>query len=74
MLDVIAIHLDGTNSCLDFCGTTPMDQVFRHCDPNLCHLKATAVKGVEHLTMVIVLDEDHTDYSDAFGNIFKEDS
>ena len=30
-----------------------------------------AVKEVEHLTMVLVLDEDHTHYSDAFGNIFE---
>ena len=29
------------------------------------------VKEVAHLTMVLVLDEDHTHYSDAFGNIFK---
>ena len=29
------------------------------------------MKEVEHLTMVLVLDEDHTHYSDAFGNIFE---
>ena len=29
------------------------------------------VKEVPHLTMVLVLDEDHTHYIDAFGNIFK---
>ena len=29
------------------------------------------VKEVEHLTMVLVLDEDHMHYSDAFGNIFE---
>ena len=29
------------------------------------------VKEVAHLTMVLVLDEDHTHYSDAFGNIFE---
>ena len=29
------------------------------------------VKEVEHLTMVLVLDEDHTHYSEAFGNIFE---
>ena len=29
------------------------------------------VKEVEHLTMVLVLDEDHTHYSDTFGNIFE---
>ena len=74
MLDVIAIHLDGMNRCLDFCSTTPVDQGFRHCDLNLHCLKATAVKEVKHLTMVIVLDEDHTHYSNAFGNIFKEDT
>ena len=31
-------------------------------------------KEVEHLMMVIMLDEDHTHYSDAFGNIFEEDT
>ena len=49
----------------------PVDQEFRHRDPNLRHLKAIAVKEVEHLTMVLVLDEDHMHYSDAFGNIFE---
>ena len=29
------------------------------------------MKEVEHLTMVLVLDEDHTHYSNAFGNIFE---
>ena len=29
------------------------------------------MKEVAHLTMVLVLDEDHTYYSDAFGNIFE---
>ena len=29
------------------------------------------VKEVAHLTMVLVLDEDHTHYSNAFGNIFE---
>ena len=29
------------------------------------------VKEVAHFTMVLVLDEDHTHYSDAFGNIFE---
>ena len=29
------------------------------------------VKEVPHLTMVLVLDEDHTHYSDAFRNIFE---
>ena len=29
------------------------------------------VKEVAHLTMILTLDEDHTHYSDAFGNIFK---
>ena len=56
MLDVIAIHLDGMNRCLDFCSTTPVDQGFRHCDLNLHCLKATGVKEVKYLTMVIVLD------------------
>ena len=74
VLNVIAIHLEGMNRSLDFHGTTPTDQGFRHHDPNLCCLKATAVKEVKHLMMVIVFDEDHTHYSDAFGNIFKEDT
>ena len=51
-----------------------MDQTFRHHDPNLCHLKAAALKEVVHLTMIIILDEEHMHYSDAFGNIFKEDT
>ena len=38
---------------------------------NLRRLKAVVVKEVEHLTMVLVLDEDHTHYSDTFGNIFE---
>ena len=29
------------------------------------------VKEVTHLTMVLVLDEDHTHYSNTFGNIFE---
>ena len=48
-----------------------MDQEFRRRDPNLHHLKAMAIKEVACLTMILVLDEDHTHYSDAFGNIFK---
>ena len=27
-----------------------------------------------HLTMILMLDEDHTHYSDAFGNIFEGDA
>ena len=30
-----------------------------------------AIKEVVHLTMVLILDKDHTHYSDAFGNIFE---
>ena len=51
---------------LDYHGTTPVDQSFRCCDLNLCCLKT--------LMMIIILDEDHRHYSDAFGNIFKEDT
>ena len=29
------------------------------------------VKEVAHLTVVLVLDEDHTHYSNSFGNIFE---
>ena len=38
---------------------------------NLRCLKAVVVKEVKHLTMVLVLDEDHTHYSNAFRNIFE---
>ena len=40
-------------------------------DPNLCWLKAMAIKEVTHLTMILILDKDHTHYSDAFRNIFE---
>ena len=30
------------------------------------------VKEVTHLTMILVLDEDHTHYSNAFRNIFED--
>ena len=52
----------------------PIDQNFRCHDPNLHHLKVVTVKEVTHLTMVLILDEDHTHYSDAFGNIFEGDA
>ena len=71
VLDVIALNMESTGRCLDFCDLTPMDQGFQHRDPNLWHLKAVAVKEVEHLTMVLVLDEDHMHYSDTFRNIFE---
>ena len=71
VLDVIALNMESTGRCLDIRDSTPMDQEFRRRDLNLRHLKAVAVKEVEHLTMVLVLDEDHTHYSDAFGNIFE---
>ena len=71
VLDVIALNMESTGRCLDFCDSTPMDQEFRHQDPNFRRLKAVVVKEVEHLTMVLVLDEDHTHYSDAFRNIFE---
>ena len=71
VLDVIAVNMESTGRCLDFCDSTPVDQEFRHRDPNLQCLKAVALKEVAHLTMVLVLDEDHTRYSDTFGNIFE---
>ena len=71
VLDVIAINMESTRRCLDFRDSTPVNQEFHRRDPNLRCLKAVAVKEVEHLTMVLVLDEDHTHYSDAFGNIFE---
>ena len=71
VLDVIAINMESTKRCLDFHDSTPMDQGFRCQDQNLCRLKAMAIKEVTHLTMILILDEDHTHYSDPFGNIFK---
>ena len=71
VLDVIALNMESTGRCLDFRDSTPVDQEFRHWDTNLRCLKAIVVKEVEHLTMVLVLDEDHTHYSDAFRNIFE---
>ena len=72
VLDVIALNMESTGRCLDFRDLNmPVDQEFRHRDPNLRRLKAIAVKEVEHLTMVLVLDKDHMHYSDAFGNIFE---
>ena len=71
VLDVIAMNMESTGRCLDFHDSTPIDQEFWCRDPNLHHLKAVAVKEVAHLTMVLVLDEDHTHYSDTFGNIFE---
>ena len=52
----------------------PVDQGFRCHDPNLHCLKAVAVREMMHLTMILMLDEDHTHYSDAFRNIFEGDS
>ena len=74
ILDMIALHMEDSRRCLDYCGFMPVDQTFRCHDPNLHHLKAAALKEVAHLTMIIILDEDHTHYSDAFGNMFKEDT
>ena len=71
VLDVIAVNMESMKRCLDFHDLTPVDQGFRHWDPNLCQLKAVAIKEVTHLTMILILDEDHMHYSDAFGNIFK---
>ena len=71
MLDAIAMNMESTKRCLDFCNLMPVDQGFRHQDPNLHQLKAVAVKEVMHLTMILMLDEDHTHYNNAFRNIFK---
>ena len=71
VLDVIALNMESTGRCLDFRDLMPMDQGFRHRDLNLRHLKAVVVKEVGHLTMVLVLDEDHMHYSNTFGNIFE---
>ena len=74
VLDVIALHMEDMKRCLDFHNSMPIDQGFRCHDPNLCHLKAVAVREVTHLTMILMLDEDHTHYSDAFRNIFEGDA
>ena len=71
VLDVIAMNMESTKRCLDFHNLMPVDQGFRCQDPNLCQLKAVAVKEVTHLTMILMLDENHTNYNDAFGNIFE---
>ena len=74
VLDVIAVNMEDMRRCLDFCDLTPIDQSFRCHDPNLHHLKAVTVKEVMHLTMILMLDKDHTHYSDTFGNIFNGDA
>ena len=74
MLDVIALHMEDMKRCLDFRNLTPVDQDFRCHVPNHRRLKAVTVREVTHLTMILVLDEDHTHYSDAFGNIFEGDA
>ena len=71
VLDVIAINMENMKRFLAFHDSMPVDQEFWCQDLNLHHLKAIAVKEVAHLTMILILDEDHTHYSDAFGNIFK---
>ena len=65
MSDVIAINMEDGKRCLDFHDSMPVDQSFRCHDTNLHHLKAIAVKEVTHPTMILMLDEDHTHYSDA---------
>ena len=74
ILDVIALHMEDSKRCLDFCDLMPIDQAFRHHDLNLHHLKAVTVKEVTHLTMILVLNKGHTHYSDAFRNIFEENT
>ena len=74
LLDVIAINMENTRRCLDFCDSMPMDQGFQCGDLNLCQLKAVTVKEVTHLTMILMLDEDHTHYNDTFRNIFEGDT
>ena len=74
ILDMIALHMEDSKRCLDFHDSMPVDQSFRCHDLNLHHLKAVVVKEITHLTMILILDEDHTHYSNAFGNIFKEDT
>ena len=73
VFDVIAVHIENTKRCLDYCSMTPVDQSFRCHDSNLHHL-TVALGEVTHLMMIIMFDEDHTHYSDAFGNISEEDT
>ena len=35
VLDVIAMNMESTKRCLDFCDSMPVDQGFRHRDPDL---------------------------------------
>ena len=72
VMDVINLHMEDSKRCLDYHDSTPMDQTFRHCDPNLHHLKVVTVKAVTHFTIITMLDENHMHYSNVFGNIFKE--
>ena len=74
ILDMITLHMEDSKRCLDFHDSTPINQTFRCHDPNLHCLKAVAVKEVTYLTMIIMLDENHMHYSDAFRNIFEEDT
>ena len=71
VLDVTAMNMEITKRCLDFHDSMPVDQGFRCRDLNLHQLKAVAVKEVMHLTMILMLDKDHTHYNDAFRNIFE---
>ena len=71
---MIALHMEDSKRCLDFRDSMPIDQAFRHHDLNLHCLKAVAVKEVTHLTMILTLNKDLTHYSNAFGNIFKENA
>ena len=73
MLDVIALIMP-VEQCLDYCTDAPMDQSFRRKDPNLQKLKKAAQHKRDHLTMVIVLDEEHFNHRDAFGGVFKGDT
>ena len=74
MLDMIALHMEDMKWCLDFHNSMPVDQGFRCHDPDLHCLKAVTLREVTHLTMILMLDKDHTHYSDTFGNIFKGDT
>ena len=72
VLDVIAVNMESMGRCLDFCDSAcPWTKSSGVETQTSVRLKAVVVKEVAHLTMVLVLDEDHTHYSNAFGNIFK---
>ena len=60
--------------CLDYCTNALKDQLLKRKDANLKKLKKAAKHICDHLTMVIILDDDHPDYQGTFGGIFEADT